>query len=773
MNIDNSSSLSLQSSLQIEKVDNEPTKVKSFWLKQLTHQQPLIIPYFKRKLSPSSQAKYSRVKIPIEQKVIGFLNQSNSNWQVGDFVLAAFSIYLARLSSSRKITLGLDRLSRQSDRQDLETWFAWDLPFSLTIEDEENFTTVYALIQKQLELTKQNQTYSREIFAKYLQLEGSETKEPFFSVKVAWQDNLNPHQYQFLSRNSYLTLVISDRPQKCCWLYDTEVFTPEIITKMLGELTTLIEGIVSDPYCPVAKLPIISPEEKHQLLVEWNNTQTDYPQDKCFHKLFEEQVANNPEAIAVVYEDRQLTYQQLNHRANQLAHYLQKLGVKPETLVGICVKPSLEMVIGLLGILKAGGAYVPLDPNYPQERLTYMLDDSQLSILLTQEKLLEQLPENSAAITCLDRDWDIIAQNERENPVSDVTTSNLAYVIYTSGSTGKPKGVLATHQGLPNLALDQARVFGVKAESRVLQFASFSFDASISEIAMALCCGARLCLAEKESLVPGLPLIRLCREQGITHITIAPSALAILPEESIPSLETIIVAGEACPAELVAKWSQGRRFFNAYGPTETTVCATMAECKDGTQKPSIGRPIANTQIYILDRHLQLVPVGIPGEIYIGGIGVARGYLHRPKLTAERFINNPFTSEADSRLYKTGDLAKWLPNGEIEYLGISDFQVKIRGFRIELEEIEATVTKHPDVLQTVAIVREDRSGDKRIVAYVVARANSNVSSTILRQFLQGKLPEYMLPSAIVLLETLPLTPNGKVDKKALPAPDCSN
>jgi amino acid adenylation domain-containing protein len=765
---------------KIEKVDSAIASSESFWVKQLSHQQPLIIPYVQRKLSSSSQAKYAQIEIPISQKVISFLDKSNFDWQLGDFLLAAFSIYLARLNSSKEITLGLNQLSWQSDWQDFENWFAPDVPLSLTIEYEENFTTVCEQIQKQLKLTQQRQTYSTEIFARYPQLTATETGEPLFSAKVTWQDHLNTNHYQFLSGNSYLTLVINNQQQKYFWLYNTEAFNQETITRMLGQLTTLIKGIVSDCHCPIAQLPLLSPEEKHQLLVEWNNTQTDYPQDKCFHQLFAEKVEENPEAIAVVYENQQLTYQQLNQRANQLANYLQKLGVKPETLVGICVERSLEMVIGLLGILKAGGAYVPLDPNYPQERLTYMLDDSKLSILLTQEKLLEQLPVNSAAITCLDRDWDIIAQNNQENPVSSVTTSNLAYVIYTSGSTGKPKGVLATHQGLPNLALDQAKVFGVKADSCVLQFASFSFDASISEIAMALVSGARLCLAKKESLLPGLPLIRLFQEQGITHITIAPSALAILPDEPIPSLEGIIVAGEACPAELVAKWSKNRHFFNAYGPTETTVCATIAECKDGTQKPSIGRPIANTQIYILDSHLQPVPVRVAGEIYIGSIGIARGYLNRPELTAERFIPNPFINEFPldiksllPSLYRTGDLGKWLPNGEIEYLGRIDHQVKIRGFRIELEEIEAIVTKHPDVLQTVAMVREDIPGDKRIVAYVVAKPESNVSGTILRQFLQEKLPEYMLPNAIVMLDSVPVTPNGKVDKKALPAPNRSD
>ncbi|HEY9872305.1 MAG TPA: amino acid adenylation domain-containing protein, partial [Candidatus Obscuribacterales bacterium] len=398
------------------------------------------------------------------------------------------------------------------------------------------------------------------------------------------------------------------------------------------------------------------------------------------HQLFEYQVEQTPDAVAVVFEGQHLTYRDLNSRANQLAHHLRGLGVGSEVLVGICVERSLEMVVGLLGILKAGSAYVPLDPAYSHERLAFMLEDAQVPMLLTQARLVESLPKHQARVICLDSDWEVIAQQSQSNPALIVTPFNLAYAIYTSGSTGKPKGVLVSHHGLGNLALAQSRLFDVHPDSCVLQFSSLNFDASVSEIFMALVTGARLVLGTRESLLPGSALIALLRDQAITHVTLPPSVLAVLPTEELSALQTIIVAGEACSPELVARWAPGRRFFNAYGPTESTVCATAGECSNRDYKPAIGRPIANTQVYLLDEYFQQVPVGVFGELYISSVGLARGYLNRPDLTAERFIPNPFSDKGGDRLYKTGDLARYLPDGNIEFLGRIDHQVKVRGFR---------------------------------------------------------------------------------------------
>ncbi|GAA6615351.1 amino acid adenylation domain-containing protein [Scytonema sp. NUACC26] len=575
-----------------------------------------------------------------------------------------------------------------------------------------------------------------------------------------------------LERTNYpLTLVAQPGEQLSLWfVYDTQRFDTATVTRMMGHFQTLLEGMVTNPQQRLADLPLLNVSERQQLLMKWNDTQTDYPQDKCIHQLFEEQVELTPNAVALVYQNKQLTYRELNTRANQLAHYLQSLGVGPEVLVSICTERSLEMIVGLLGILKAGGAYVPLDPTYPQERLEFMLHDSQIKVLLTQEKLVTNLPKHTAHTICLDSQWGVISCESQDNSISDVQPTHLAYVIYTSGSTGKPKGVLVTHQGLCNLAQAQTRLFDVNSDSRVLQFASFSFDASIWEVVMALCSGARLCLETKDSLLPGLNLMQSLRTHNITHVTLPPSALAVLPYEELPALRTIVVAGEACSPDLVAQWSKDRRFFNAYGPTESTVCATVAECTDSSNQLSIGRPIANTHIYILDSHLQPVPIGVRGELYISGAGLARGYLNRPELTQEKFIVNPFSQQQEARLYKTGDLARYLPDGNIEFIGRIDHQVKIRGFRIELLEIEAVLTQHPSVKQVLVIDREDVPGDKRLVAYIVHHQEQVPKVSELRSLLKAKLPDYMVPSAFVMLETMPLTPNGKVNRQALPAPD---
>ena len=615
-------------------------------------------------------------------------------------------------------------------------------------------------------------------------------------------------------------------------VYSTDLFDDSTPARMLGHFQTLLEGIVANREQRISNLPILTELERHQLLVEFNQHSQAEPAEKafpgrawerveskpgqCIHQLFEAQVEQEPDAIAVEFEDEQLTYRELNIRANQLAHYLQQLGVAPEVLVGICVERSFEMIVGVLGILKAGGAYLPLDPTYPLERLSFMLADADVPVLLTQKNLaqiltsgdesdnicdpLHTLREALGATSAvkkvyLDKDWEALAQHSPENPTSKVTADNLAYVIYTSGSTGKPKGALIQHRGLCNLAEAQIEAFNLKPTNRVLQFASLSFDASIFEIVMALGAGGTLCLALKERLLPGQGLIQLLRDRSITHVTLPPAVLAVLPKAEIPALRTIICAGESCSEDIVKRWcSSQRRVFNAYGVTEATVWSTVAEISDSCGKLPIGRAIANTQVYILDAHLQPVPIGIPGEMYIGGDGVARGYLNRPELTAEKFIPNFFVgagkddnlyqkqttfpqnppplhpTPSKERLYKTGDLARYLPDGNIEFLGRIDEQVKIRGFRIELGEIEAVLSQHPYVRETVARAIEDESGNKRLVAYIVLHQEQQLTTSDLRRYLLEQLPEYMVPSTFVVLDSLPLTPNGKVDSRNLPAPD---
>jgi len=560
--------------------------------------------------------------------------------------------------------------------------------------------------------------------------------------------------------------------------YDTRRFDSATINRILGHLKTLLKGIVANPEQQLRDLPLLTAQEKSQLLLEWNDTEVEYAQHQCIHQLFESQVERTPDAIAVVFEDEQLTYQELNARANQLAHYLRSMGVKPEVLVGICVERSLSMLIGILAILKAGGAYIPLDPSYPTERLAYMLEDSQPGVLLTQKHLIESLPNLKAKVICIDSIWELIADENTANPVCNITEDNLAYVIYTSGSTGKPKGAMNTHRGICNRLLWMQDAYQLTAADSVLQKTPFSFDVSVWEFFWSLIAGARLIVAQPEGHRDTNYLVNLILQQQITTLHFVPSMLRMFLEaeglKKCRSLVRVIASGEALPAQLQQRFFNrlDAQLHNLYGPTEAAVDVTFWQCKDSLTNQKtvpIGRPIANIQIYLLDKYFNSVAVGVAGEVYIGGVGVGRGYLNRPDLTAEKFIPNPFSQET-RRLYKTGDLARYLPNGEIEYIGRIDYQVKVRGFRIELGEIETLIIQHPGIQETVVVVRDDSGDSQRIVAYIVPQKEQTLTIAELRQFLELKLPNYMVPAAFVMLEALPLTPNSKVDRKALPLPD---
>ena len=569
--------------------------------------------------------------------------------------------------------------------------------------------------------------------------------------------------------------------------YNTDLFDATTISRMVGHLQTLLESIVTNPSQQISLLSLLTEAERYDLLVVWNNTQVRYPQDKCIHQLFEAQVKLTPDAVAVVFEDQQLTYQELNAQANKIAHYLQALGVEPEVLVGICVDRSLEMVVGLLGILKAGGAYVPLDPRLPQERLEFMLSDSLFSVLLTQKKLVVHLPKHSAHLVCLDTDWDAISAKSEENPVSGVIPENLAYVIYTSGSTGTPKGVMIAHRSLVNAYLAWEDAYHLRAGiSTHLQMASFSFDVFSGDLVRALCSGSKLVLCPREWLLVPEKLYGLMLEEEVDCAEFVPAVLRNLIEylrttkHNLNFMRLLVVGSDSWYVKEYEEFQHfcghQTRLINSYGVSEVTIDSCYFENAKVNlpvdELVPIGRPFANTQIYILDRHLQPVSIGVPGELHINGVGLARGYLNRPDLTESKFISNPFSNEPSSRLYKTGDLARYLKDGNIELLGRIDNQVKIRGFRIELGEIEAVLTVHPKVREAVVIAREDKPGNKPLVAYIVPNVESPITSE-LRHFLKQKLPDYMLPSVFVSLEAFPLTPNGKIDRNALPAPDTSS
>ncbi|WP_013334575.1 non-ribosomal peptide synthetase [Gloeothece verrucosa] len=773
----------------LQQQDN--SKAQKFWQNKLQgFEATTPIEIDKLPGQKTSQVAYHQIpfKLPLEisQKLESLAKKNHLT--LNNIVQGAWGLLLSRYSGESDVIFGATVSGRPSNLPDVDKrvgLFINTLPIRLIISEQ------MALIPWLKEL--QSQQLEQEQYAYYSLADIQKNSDilpgkPLFESILVFENYPDyPEEaanktlritdlYCFERTNYPITLVVNpDSELSGRIIYDSSRFAPEPIERMIEHFQNLLTSIAENPEQPVVLIPFLTPQEQQQLLKDWNDTQVDYAYDKCIHQLFEEQVQRTPDAVAVVFENEQLTYQELNHRANQLAHYLQSLGVGADVLVGVCLERSLEMIVGLLGILKAGGAYVPFDPQYPIERLKFMLEDTQVKVLLTQEKLVKSLPQNHVHIICLDTDWQTISLANQDNLNTLVSGENLAYVIYTSGSTGKPKGVVVTHQSVNRLVLN-TNYIQLTVDDCIAQAANIAFDAATFEIWGALLNGAKLVIINKSVLLSPSEFAFNISSQKISVLFLTTALfnqLASFVPKAFSSLRYLLFGGEAVDPRWVQEvLDKGapEKLLHVYGPTENTTFSSWYLVENlsttATTIP-IGKPITNTQIYVLDKYLRPVPVGIPGELYIGGLGLARGYLHQPTLTQEKFITNPFS--LGEILYKTGDIARRLPDGNLEFVGRINNQIKIRGFRIELEEIETVLVLHSEIKQAVVTLRKNSLGEKYLVAYIIAK-NSQLSPKIVRNFLMQKLPDYMIPNDFVFLDAFPLNTNGKINRQDLPNPN---
>ena len=715
-------------------------------------------------------------------------------------LLAAFKVLLRRYTGQDDIIVGTPTAGRtQPGLDNVVGYFVNPVPLRSDLSGNPGFADFLAQVKETVLGALAHQDYPFNLMVEKLAPERSAAYTPIFQVMFVLQRAHRLHEEglsQFALDAEGLEMDLAGMPLTSIRIeeqktpmdltmlmaetgdelaasitYNTNLFEERTITRMLRHFQMLLHGIVDEPATPISHLRMLTDSEQRTLVLDWNHTQSPAPQ-RYFHQLVETFASRRPRATALTFEDQVLSYQELNERANQLAHYLRDLGVGPDTPVGIMLPRSPEMIIALLGVLKAGGAYLPIDPTYPPERIRYMIEDSGVKIVISDQAAGDEPMPGLASSLVLHLAEEAIASKPTSNPDVSLSPDNLAYVIYTSGSTGRPKGVLLHHRGLVNFISGQRKAYGGDVRINVLQFASFSFDAATSEIVWALANGGSLHLAERTILLSEKKLAELIRRRQVNAAILPPTILKDYNPDLFPTLHTVVSAGEACTWDIVERWLPGGRIFlNGYGPTETTIGPTSYRVRNilSTSTVPVGRPLDNVRVYLLDEFLQPVPVGVPGEIYIGGPGVARGYLDRPDITAERFLPDLFALEAGSRMYRTGDLARWLPDGNIEYLGRVDFQVKIRGFRVELGEIDNLLLRHPAVENAITVALTDAPGGPRLVAYVVPKIGESLTAGELRAFVEKDLPDYMVPSYFMIMEELPLSPNGKVDRKRLPVP----
>jgi amino acid adenylation domain-containing protein len=693
-------------------------------------------------------------------------------------LLAAWQLLLSRYSGQDDVSVGAPVAGRtRLETEGLIGFFVNTLVLRADLSGDPSFRTLLGRVREATLGAHQHQDVPFEKLVEELAPERSMGRSPLFQVLFVLQNNarellrLGDLAAEAVAADAEsakfdltLSLVETEDGLAGSLVYRTDLFEAATVERMLDHFRALLEGVAADADGAIGGYALLGEAERRQVVEEWNRTERPFP-ETCLHRLFEAQAARTPDAVAVLHGERAVTYAQVDRAANRLAHALQRRGVGPEVRVALHLDNGPEQLTGILGVLKAGGAYVPLDTASPADRLAYVLEDSGAALVLADDPAV--LPAGVPAL-CLTAD--AFADEPEDAPACAAGPRSLVYVIYTSGSTGRPKGVLVEHRGVCNTVLNYVEAYGIHADARVLHFAPVHFDASVTDLFTPLCAGATLVTAPREALIPGAELVEMLRGQGVTHAKFTPSALAALPYAELPALEAVMTGGEACTAELVARWAPGRRFINGYGPTETSVRVTVAEVSDGTRTPPIGRPVPNARLYVLDGSRNPLPVGVAGELYIGGVGVARGYLGRAALTARTFVPDPFSDVPGARLYRSGDRARWLPDGQLAFAGRVDFQVKIRGIRIEPGEVEAALREQAGVADAVVVAREDGAGELRLVAYVVAREGEDASPAEVRDALRARLPEYMVPSAFVTMEGLPLTPNGKLDRAALPAPE---
>jgi amino acid adenylation domain-containing protein len=773
----------------------------AYWKKQLENFSILNLPTDGTR-PPRQSSKGARFSITLPQKLTASLNELSNRIAVTPFMtlLTAFQVLLYRYTGQEDIVVGSPVANRRRPEiEGLIGFFVNTLVLRADLSGNPSFRELLVRVKDTCVAADANQDLPFEKLVQELQPERDLSRNPLFQVMFVLQNatrpfsgiaglRVEPIEIETTRSPFDLSLFLREREGKYIGYieYSTDLFDRDRIERMASHFQTLLEAIVSDPDQSIATLPILAEAERHQILVEWNDTAADYPKDKCIHQLFEAQVELTPDAIALEFEDKQITYRELNCKANQLAHYLISLGIGPEKLVGICVERSIEMVIGLLGILKAGGTYIPLDPAYPKERLRFMLEDANISVLVTQENLLDRTKDSTLSTqcvdVCLDRDAPVIEKQHPENPNSWIAPDKPAYVIYTSGSTGAPKGVIGTHSGAVNRFNWMWQKFPFEPNEKCCVNTSLSFVDSIWELFGPMLKGVSTTLIPNAVVRDTPRFVQRLAQQRITRLVLVPSLLqSFLDTVSgihslLPDLKIWSSSGESLSKEFADRFRTslpGRTLLNLYGSSEVAADVTFYDCCDRDQGANmgVGRPISNTQIYILDSGLQPLPTGVPGELYVGGAGLARGYLNRTELTNERFIQNPFNRDRNSRLYKTGDLARYRPDGNIEFLGRVDNQVKIRGFRIELGEIEATLDLHPAVKESLVVAHERQAASEReLVGYVVLDKASAPDINGVRAYLVTKLPAFMIPSVLVKLDALPQTPNGKIDRSKLPSPE---